>query len=210
MRCLGRIVSLVLLLILLGVGWLYRDEIRRRVRAITDPMGEARARVVVSPEMAGAGQRKLRQLDQAGVDSVILSPAETGALLLDGLRWTPEGTVDSLRVELGDRTVHFRGLVSTAALTSAVRDYIKLPLASHETITVTGTLTPARPGTAEWRMERATLHGIPLPANLLQRLLASTGMPAIDGLLQVPLPAGVGGFRVRPDGAVFYRREGRP
>jgi hypothetical protein len=68
-----------------------------------------------------------------------------------------------------------------------------------------GELTPVRPGVAEWRLDRVVVRGLPLPAELVGRILNRVTGQATDGRIQVQMPEGVTGFRVRPEGVAIYR-----
>jgi hypothetical protein len=70
-----------------------------------------------------------------------------------------------------------------------------------------GELSPARSGTAEWRLDRVIVRGLPLPAELVGRVINRVTGQATDGRLLVTLPRQVSGFRVRPEGVAIYRSE---
>lgn len=208
MRCLGRIVSMLVLLILGGAAWLYRDDLIRQVERITDPMAAARAVGAHSPEAARAGQSKLAQLNQPGVDSVLLTPAEFGAILLASL---PDafGAADSITTELGEREVRLAGLINLNRLAPPVASFLKLNPESRERIVLAGGLTPAKAGLAEWDLNRVSIKGIPLPADLVSKLLREAGLKAVDGRIQIVLPRRISSFRIRQSGAVLYSGSSR-
>jgi hypothetical protein len=204
MRCLGRAISLVVILLILAAGWLYRDELQRWIRGVEDPMAQARRNGEASPTARSSGNRKIASLAVAHADSVVLNASETAAVLLDGLGWQEGAIIDSVHLELGDGTVRLSGQLLTSTLTNAVREYVKLPLKSREPVMLSGQLNPVHAGIAEWRLEHVSIHGIPLPADLAGRVLGEVGVKADGGRLQMILPQGVGGFRVHPEGMTLY------
>lgn len=193
-----------MLLLLGGAAWLYRDEIRLRISSVIDPMAAARRVGVPDAAALAQAQAKLRRV---GLDSVVLTPGETGALVLAGLGWMGRGHLDSLRTELGERQLRLSGQLLTDSLTAAIRDRVNLAAGRREPFVLVGTLTPGRPGMGEWQIDRVTLHGVPLPAALVGRLLGEIGGTVSAGRLQIPV-AGVASFRVQPQGMVLYG--GRP
>lgn len=208
MRCLGRIVLLLLLLLLLAAGWLYRDELMRWGNDVVHPL--ARARRTGHPS-AAAEARALNKVDsllKSRQDSILLSADEMASLITAGASFLPEGPLDSISVELGDRTIRVRTMVNSARLPARVLAMLPMTPEPYEEVIVTGTLTPARPGMAELKLDRVIVRGLPVPSDLTGRLIArATGGPS-DGRLEIAMPRGVAGFRVRPEGVAVYRLEG--
>ena len=76
MRCLGRIILLVLVLLLVGAGWLYRDEIRRWGNDVVNPLDKARRTGHPSPTAEARALGKVDSLLKSQSDSIILSADE--------------------------------------------------------------------------------------------------------------------------------------
>ncbi|MDX2263036.1 MAG: hypothetical protein SFU84_15195 [Gemmatimonadales bacterium] len=205
MRCLGRMVFAVFLLLLIGAGWLYRDELTRWGKDVVDPMAKARRTGRPSADAEASALLKVDSLMRFDRDSIVLSSAEMASLIRAGASFLPREPLDSISVELGDRTIRVRTMVNSAKLPERVLSMLPLSPEPFEEVIASGTLTPARAGVAEWRLERVLVRGLPVPSDLTARLIAkATGRPS-DGRLEIAMPRGVTGFRVRPEGVAIYR-----
>lgn len=208
MRCLGRVVSLLLALLLLGGAWLYRGEIKRYVQGIIDPISLARRTGEPSNEAAASAARKIEELQHAGGDSVVLGASEVAALLREDQAVLGHPALDSVRIELGDRQIRVSALVNTNVLPKQILQFWPGTPADHEEIIAEGKLSPARSGAAEWDLSRVAVKGLPLPSDLVSRVIAEATGRGSDGRLILTLPSGVEGFRVRPEGMTLYRSGG--
>jgi hypothetical protein len=204
MRCLGRIVSLILLAILLAAGWLYRTEITRAIRSITDPMSVVRRTGTPSPEALARAERKIVTLTSEQPDSVLLAADELASLVVRGTELLGVQGVDSVSVELGDRSIRVRAMVDQSRLPDRIRRVIPGDAAGWEEVIAEGELNPSRAGMAEWKLERVIVRGLPLPADLVGRVVNRLTGTDNDGRLVVKMPPQVTGFRVRPEGVAIY------
>lgn len=209
MRCLIRLISLVILALLIAGAWIYRDNVRRLVH---QTLGTALAVSSVgrpTPAALASARHKLDSLQSFRRDSVRLTPNEAASLLVAGSSVLPGSTFDSISIELGDRTLLVRTLVDSARIASRIRAFIPGTPSRYESVVVSGTLTPLRAGVGEFDVEHVSLHGIPLPVDVVARIVqASTGRTQ-GTTLNVVLPQVIGGFRVHPDGITIYRDGGR-
>ena len=210
MRCLGRLILAIVLLLLLAAGWFYRDELMRRARQRLNPAAEARRVGHPSEPAMTSATRKADSLLRFQPDSVLLSPDEMAAIVAEGTRFLPAGTLDSISVELGDRTIRVRTLVRTARLPRRLLDLIPVTPDSLEEVIATGTLTPVRAGVAEFALTRVLVRGLPVPSALVSRMIGRLTGRADDGRLEILMPPSISGFRVRPSGVTIYRTEARP
>ncbi len=205
MRCLGRLVMLVLLVILLAAAWLYRDDLSRWVRGRLHP-GEVELRT--GRPSAAAYRSALGVLDSLRrfrPDSVVLDADELAAILAHGTNLLPDSAADSVTVELGNRSVRIRTMVDVARLPERVRRYIPGHPQPFEEVVAGGALTPVRDGAAELDLEHVSVDGIPAPSSAVTRLLGELTGRESDGRIVVTLPSGMSGFRVRPEGVAVYR-----
>ncbi|HRP07620.1 MAG TPA: hypothetical protein PLL69_03945 [Gemmatimonadales bacterium] len=209
MRCLGRLVALVILVLLLAAGWLYRTEITRYVRGIIDPMSVARRTGVPSPEALERAESKVRVMVAESPDSVVLAADELASLVVRGTELLGVRGIDSVSVELGDRRIRVRSVVDLQQLPSRLRAAIPGDDTSREEVIAEGELAPLRAGIAEWRLDRVIVRGLPLPAELVGRILNQVTGAGTDGRVQVAMPPQVSGFRVRPEGVAVYRGSGQ-
>lgn len=204
MRCLGRIISLILLAILLAAGWLYRTEITRAIRSVTDPMSVVRRTGTPSPEALARAERKVVTLTSEQPDSVLLAADELASLVVRGTELLGVQGVDSVSVELGDRSIRVRAMVDQSRLPDRIRRVIPGDATGWEEVITEGELNPTRAGMAEWKLERVIVRGLPLPADLVGRVVNRLTGTDSDGRLVVKLPPEVTGFRVRPEGVAIY------
>ena len=121
-----------------------------------------------------------------------------------------DATLDSVSVELGDRTVRVRGMVDGARLPERWRSALPIDLSGMQEVVAAGTLSPARPGVAEWQLDRVLVKGIPVPSGLIARAVGDASGAGADGRLEVRLPRRIHGFRVRPEGVAVYRDGSAP
>lgn len=205
MRCLGRLITLLFLIVVAGAAWLYRDEIGRWVDARLHP-GAAVMRVGrPTPEGLRSATAKLGLLGRGGADSVILTPGEMASLVARGTAFLPGVAFDSISVELGDRTTTIRTLVDSASIPATIRTLVPGGVRRYEALVVRGELTPVRAGLAELDVQHVSLRGIPLPASLVAHLATQANGRAANGRVEITLPPAMSGFRVRPDGVTVYR-----
>lgn len=208
MACLGRLLLAIILILLLAAGWLYRDEVVRWGRGVVDPMSVARRTGTPSPEALARANDQLAVLVQERPDSVVLGAAELASLVVAGSELLGVDGVDSVEVELGDRAIRVRTMLATGRLPERLRRMIPGTPAAYEEVIIHGGLVPARAGVAEWEFERVIVRGLPLPADVVARVLGQATGRASDGRLEIALPPAVSGFRVRPEGVAIYRSEG--
>lgn len=206
MRCLGRLILLALLLAAVAVAWLYRDDLRRWVDQRMHPATAVTRVGRPSPGALRSAMVKLDSLQRTRQDSVVLTASELAALLAQGTTLLPGITFDSISVELGDRTTRIRTLVDSTSIPARWRALIPGRPERFEEVVIRGTLTPVRAGLAELEVQHLSVHGIPLPSDVIARLAATASGRGSDGRLEVALPAAVGGFRVRADGVAIYRQ----
>lgn len=208
MRCLGRLLLLVVLLVLAGVAWLYRDDLRRWIDRKLNPAAAAARIGHPSTEALTSAMSKLTALQSARRDSVVLTANEMAALLTRGTNFLPGATRDSLSIELGDRAIRIRTVVDSARIPAKWRELIP----GHrpfEEVTVKGRLTPVHAGLAELQLQHVAVRSVPLPSDLVGRMATQILGHGSEGRVEIVLPEIVGGFRVRPEGVAVYRQGGR-
>lgn len=202
-----RLLGCVGLLVVLGLGWLYRDLIIREGRRLLEGGSEASAD-------ASTGRPGLRSLRTARAkidslagwraDSVVLTPAEVASLVGNGLDPAIRRELDSLRVRLLHDEIAVRARLRTARLPREALGPLTVALRETEPVEATGTLRVVEPGRGEWEIESFRIRGIPVPGDLVPGLLARTLGRKRQDAMPVAVPAGVADIRVRPDGATLY------
>lgn len=209
MRCFGRLVLAIVLLLLLAAGWFYRDELTRGIRQRVNPVAEAHRVGRPSEPALTSATRKADSLLRFKPDSILLSPDELAAMVAAGARFLPAGALDSISVEPGNRTIRVRALVRTARLPQRLLDVVPVAPDSLEEVIAVGTLTPARSGIAEFALTRVLIRGLPVPSELVARMIGRLTGGTDDGRLEIMMPSGISGFRVRPSGVTIYRTGAR-
>lgn len=208
MRCLGRVVALLVLVVVLGLGWLYRSEVVRYARGVVDPMSVARRTGTPSASAYDSAEAKLKLLQQSKPDSVLLGPSELASLLALRKNLPGGNAIDSISVELGDRSIRLRALIDGNALPDRVKRMVPGGVHREEEVIVNGPMNPVRPGVAEWRLTSVIVRGLPLPGELVGKVIARVTGHDSDGRIVFKLPNGISGFRIRPEGVAIYRSGG--
>ncbi len=205
MRCLGRLVMLVLLVILLGAAWLYRDDVSRWVRGWMHPGAAELSTGRPSAASYRSAVRAIDSLQRYRPDSVVLSADQFAALVAHGTNLLPDSAADSVTVELGNRSIRVRTMVAVARLPDNIRRFIPGHPRPYEEVVANATVTPVRDGVAELDLDNVRIDGIPAPSSAVTRILGEMTGRESDGRIVVALPAGMSGFRVRPEGVAVYR-----
>lgn len=203
--CLSLPFRLLSLLVLIGLGylaWSYRDEIRRQVHRWTADRSSPIATGRAQPGRAAPAARRINDLVSGRADSVVLSASDFASLADSMARVVAPGAVDSIEVTLDRDDIRVRARVDTRAvpvslgpLGGVVRD--------HEVVEAGGRLVFRRAGSAEWEVEHLRVRGIPLPREVITRLLGRFSK-ASPGVIGFPIPRTVTGLRVAPGGVTLY------
>jgi hypothetical protein len=215
MSCLSAPFRLLGLLVVAGaiyIGWINRDELRRLVHRMTAE-GPPPADEAVSPAiLRSRASARLDSLASRRADSIMLTPGEITALVTAEVhrRFGGSGAeaaqaVDSLTVELGDGDVAVRGVVDASRLPKPTLGPVSDWINGRQSVEVRGPLSLLRVGTGQWRIDRVTVRGIPLPQPLWQPLISSV-MPGSSGTITFPVDEWITGLRVTRTGAILYGR----
>jgi hypothetical protein len=191
----------------LALGWLYRDQVVRTARGWL-----ARAEAPAPAASAGrpgaralaSAKSKVDSLNGWGADSVVLTPSELASLVGDGLDAEVRRQLDSLRVEPLDGEVRIRARLRTGRLPSDVVGPLAIALRETEPIEAVGPLRVLRPSVGEWDVRSIEIRELPLPADLVHRVVGRVlGDPQQES---VPLrvPPGVRAIRLTPGAAILY------
>lgn len=202
-----RLVGCLGIVLLLGLGWLYRDRLLREGRRLLEggpsvSAGDATGRP--GYRALRTARAKLDSLHGSGPDSVVLTPAEVASLVGNGLDSTLRRQLDSLQVQLLDGEIALRARLRTARLPREAVGPLSIALRDTEPIEAAGPIRLVEPGRGEWQVRSLRIRDVPIPADLVPGLIARTlGRPRRQAL-PVAVPPGVAEIRVRPDGATLY------
>ena len=198
-----RILGLILLVVLGWLAWSYRDEIRRKVHEWTADDAPAASQGSAVRGRAAPAADRINDLLGSRADSVVLSASEIASLFDSLATLVAPGAVDSVEVTLDrdDLTVRARVdtravPVSLGAIGSVVRD--------HEFVQAGGRVLFRQAGRAEWQVERVRIRGIPVPGEVVERLVRRFTGAADGNVIGFAVPRTVSGLRVTRSGVTLY------
>jgi hypothetical protein len=201
-----KLVGCLGLVVLLALGWLYRDRLVREGRRLLDrePVAAAAASGRPGIRALKSARAKIDSLNGWRADSVVLTPAEAASLVGSGLDGTLRKQLDSLQVRLLDGELALTARLRTARLPQEAVGPLSVALRETEPIEATGTLWVVEPGSGEWRVRSFRIRDFPVPADLVPGLIArALGRPRQEAV-PVAIPPGIAEIRVRPTGAILY------
>jgi hypothetical protein len=210
MGCLAapfRLVGCLGLLILVGIGWLYRDRLTSEARRAFGALGGSEA-------TSGAGrpgtqsltsaQAKIDSLNGWRADSVVLTASEVASMIGNGLDPDLRKQLDSLQVELQDGSIAVKARLATARLPRELIGPLAVALRPTEPIEAAGPLEVVGPEKAEWALRSFRIRNFPLPQDALPKLVSKALGDPKRNTVPVRIPAGIREIRLRPTGATLY------
>ncbi len=207
-----KLLGLLLLAALLSGGWLFRDQILRRLRPQVSRVTSAvTGRDAGTPDAAGLARAhdKVDSLHGWHADSVLLTASEMASLVREGLPSAVRDRMDSLHLELGQDRLTVSARLETSQIPAEALGPFAGALEPWESLSATGAVAVTRPGRARWQVDALTLRGFTLPEPASRELVSRALPGAPDGAIPFDLPPGVAGLRIRPTGVALYRKETR-
>jgi hypothetical protein len=201
-RFLFRLIGILLLAALVSAAWLFRSDIMRVVRPEAAEHGGPVAHP--SPKALAQARDRVDSLLGWQADSVVLSAAELASLVTAGLPAQARSHVDSIGLTLGDDRIELRGKLDTKVIPKDELGPFAGVLNPWEPVAAAGPVTVPKPGFADWTIEQITIRGITLPQSISKSIAQRVFAGSREGRIRIPLPAGIGGLRIRPDRAVLY------
>jgi hypothetical protein len=195
------------LIVLLLIGWLYRDRLSSEARQVfgsisgteaSSAAGRPGSRALV------AARAKIDSLNGWGADSVVLSPSEVASMIGAGLDPSLRSQLDSLQVELEDGSITVRARLATARLPRELVGPLSIALRPREPIEAAGPLTVVAPQKAEWALRSFSIRGIPIPHDAVPKLVSKALGDPSRKTVPVRIPPGVRQIRLHPGGATLY------
>ncbi|HET6778697.1 MAG TPA: hypothetical protein VFH26_07390 [Gemmatimonadales bacterium] len=193
------------LLLVLAVGWLYRDRLSAEVRRLLDrPSGEA----PISNGRPGAtalssAESKVDSLNGWRADSVVLSASEVASLIGAGLNPGLRRQLDSLQVELQEGEVVVKAKLATARLPRELTGPLTLALREREPVQAGGPIRVTGPGKAAWTVQSFRIRDFPIPRDAVPKLMAKAFGDSTRSI-PVRIPRGIKEIRVHPSGAILF------
>lgn len=205
--CVTRLLTLVLLLIVLALAWVYRAELGRAWR---DLRGVA-VHAAVSEELAASAEARLETaLSGNGPERIVLSQAELQSLLL--FRWADSlpDYVTAPAIDLADGRIRVGATVPTRIFPAlGDLDEIAPFLPDTADLAASGQFVPLDAGYVALEIHEITAARIPLPRRVIPLILDGFGRRGRAGLapdaMAVPLPPGIATAFVSGDSLVLVR-----
>lgn len=203
-----RLLFLLAVIILLILGWLYRDRLGdiagaawREARGMPSAVADSGA---PSVDALAAARKKVSDLAAGRADSVVLTADEAASLLRDGLDPIATAFFDSMRVRLGAGRIAVGAQVRTGRLPAELLGPFSGALREREPVVAEGPLRVTGPAQGAWDVQRLQVRDIPLPRDAVPRLLGRALGDSAVRAVPVRLPRGVSAVTIRPDGLTLH------
>ena len=194
------------LIVLLAIGWLYRDRLADEVHRLlgtgltpgeTVTSGRPGSRALLS------ARSKIDSLNGWRADSVILTPSEVASMIGVGLDPSVRSQLDSLEVQLLDGSIGVSALLSTARLPRELTGPLAVALRPKERIEAAGPLRVVEPRQAEWAVQSFRIRNFPIPRDAVPKLVSRALGDSSRSTVPIRIPAGIRDIRIRPSGATL-------
>lgn len=199
---------LTLFVVVVGGGWLFRDQLLGAYRSVTgtEPRAAADSTVgVPSGSALRSAEAKEASLGARGTGYVQLSADEVASLIDARLAPPARAAVDSLRVVLTEGRIALEARVRLAVFGKDLLGPLAGLLDASERLRMAGGAEVRAPGEMAWRCDEFVIVSFPFPPSVIPALVNKlTGRD--DGVFLIPVPRTVGEVRVRADGVTLYRR----
>ena len=201
-----KLLGCLVLLVALGLAWLYRDRLEHEAREVIDRVRAAAPAPAGRPGATAleSANAKVDSLNGWRADSVVLTPAEFASLVGSGMDRQLRGQLDSLRVELLDGEIRVSARLRTAALSPELVGPLAGVLKPTEPVDAAGPLRVTGPGAGEWRVRTFRIGDFPVPDEMVPGLVGQALGDPGRTTVPVKVPEGVRAIRVRPGGAILY------
>jgi hypothetical protein len=203
-----RIGCLVVLVALLALGWLYREQLMDMYRRARGLPARARVTYVASDTTPTTAETALRRLSGSrGPAYVELTAGQVGALIGTVLERTGSHAVESLQVGLLTGEIRLRGSLDMTQVPPNLLGPLSGALDPRESIEIGGPLTVDPIGRLLWSITSLSVKSFPFPRSTIPALVRQLRIPGAEGNA-VPVP-GLTNLRdvlVTPDGVRLYRK----
>jgi hypothetical protein len=204
-----RVLGCLGLVVLLVVGYLYRDRVFQFVKDLTG--GKAATTEIGRPTAEGArrARDKVDSLNAWRADSVVLTASEMASLIRTGLDPAFRDQVDSIGVTLGERRIGIEASLETSRIPKDVMGPLGSMVGAREHLSASGTVELVEPGRAVWIVDRLTLGSFPFPRDLIPRLL-ERALGSRSSQVPFEVPQGIRAVHVRPTGVSLFGSTAEP
>jgi hypothetical protein len=193
------------LIVLLIVGWLYRDRLADELRSAfgSGTSGESLTSGRPGSRALLSARSKIDSLNGWRADSVILTPAEVASMIGVGLDPSVRSQLDSLEVQLLDGSIGVSALLATARLPRELMGPLAVALRPKERIEAAGPLQVVAPRQAEWAVRSFRIRDFPIPRDAVPKLVSKALGDSSRRTVPIRIPAGIREIRIRPSGATL-------
>lgn len=173
MRCLGRLVMLVIVLLVIGALWVTRDKWLHYLPGSHGTVATEQLWEPLSPEAAARGQRAIESLNaRSGPVFANLKGAEVASYVFERAGGALPTAADSAQAAVIGDVLYVRAVVpmKDVAASGALGPLAGL-LNDREPLTLGGTFHVIRPGLSEFQVREVKLRDFKLPTRLIPRLI---------------------------------------
>jgi hypothetical protein len=195
------------LILILAVGWLYRDRLTDEVRQLfgssfltirVTSAGRPGSHAIIS------AHAKIDSLNGWRADSVVLNASEVASLIGAGLDPSVRTQLDSLQVFLMDGSVAVKASLATARLPRELIGPLAVALRSREPVEAAGPIKVVAPREADWDVQSFRIRNFPIPRDAVSKLVSRALGDSTRRTVPVKIPAGIREIRIRPSGATLF------
>jgi hypothetical protein len=194
------------LIVLLAIGWLYRDRLANEVHRLLGTgltPGESVTSGRPGSRALLSARSKIDSLNGWRADSVILTPSEVASMIGVGLDPSVRSQLDSLEVQLLDGSIGVSALLSTARLPRELTGPLAVALRPKERIEAAGPLRVIEARQAEWAVQSFRIRNFPIPRDAVPKLVSRALGDSSRSTVPIRIPAGIREIRIRPSGATL-------
>lgn len=192
--------------VLLIVGWLYRDRLADELRRLLGS-GPGKSGIVSSGRPGTravlSARSKIDSLNGWRADSVILTASEVASMIGVGLDPSVRSQLDSLEVQLLDGSIGVSALLATARLPRELTGPLAMALRPKERVEAAGPLQVVAPRQAEWAVRSFSIRNFPVPRDAVPKLVSKALGDSSRSTVPIRIPAGIREIRIRPSGATL-------
>jgi hypothetical protein len=195
------------LILLLVVGWLYRDRVTTEVRRLfgssvltnqVTSAGRPGAQAIIS------AHAKIDSLNGWRADSVVLTASEVASLIGAGLDPAVRSQLDSLQVYLMEGSVAVKASLATGRLPRDLTGPLAVALRPREPVEAAGPIEVVGPRRADWDVQSFRIRNFPIPRDAVSKLVSRALGDSTRRTVPVRIPAGIGEIQVHPSGATLF------
>ncbi len=208
-----RVLSMIVLVALLILGWTYRAEIMAYVDAFR---GHRKAEYVPPAPRAPAGglpsassnpASALARLGEPGGPAYVdLTAADLAGIVTQSLGTEGQQVFDSVQVALLENEVRVRGSLDLKRVPRSLLGPFASVLGDREPAAIGGPLSVDGAGRLVLTVTYFAVKDFPFPRNMIPRLMREARIPgAEDASIPLPLTTPIGDVRVTPEHLRFYR-----